>query len=105
MPRRGSTPLPLASRESRRFSWMLLTSPTREPFMTPFKTTHHARLRHLHRQHRQIREDDRSRWRRIERLRRSEVEHFDRAVLAHFDVGGLQIAMDDPAIMRGFERR
>ena len=37
-------------------------------------------------------------------LRESEVEHLYRAVAANFDVGGLQIAMDDAGIVRGLER-
>jgi hypothetical protein len=31
----------------------------------------------------------------VERFRQTKVEHFDRAVVAYFDVGRLQIAMDD----------
>ena len=41
---------------------------------------------------------------RIERLRQTEIEHLDRAVVADLDVGGFQIAMDDPAFVRRFER-
>ena len=37
-------------------------------------------------------------------LRESEVQHLDRAVLAHADVGRLQIAMDDAERVRGVER-
>ena len=33
-----------------------------------------------------------------------EVQHLHRAVLADFDVGGLQVPMDDPLLVRGFER-
>jgi hypothetical protein len=40
----------------------------------------------------------------IERFREAEVEDLDRAVLAHLHVGGLQVAMDDPVVVRGVER-
>ena len=40
----------------------------------------------------------------LHRLREAEVEHLHRAVGAHLDVRGLQIAMDDPLLVRGFER-
>ena len=40
----------------------------------------------------------------LHRLRQAEVQHLHRAVLANLDVGGLQIAMDDPLLVRGFER-
>ena len=40
----------------------------------------------------------------FQRLRQSEIQHFDHAVGADFDVGGLQIAMNDPALVRGLER-
>ena len=36
-------------------------------------------------------------------LRQSEIEHLHGAVLAHLDVRGLQIAMDDALFVRGFE--
>ena len=38
------------------------------------------------------------------RLREAEVEHLHRAVGADLDVGGLQIAMNDALLVRGFER-
>jgi hypothetical protein len=38
------------------------------------------------------------------RLRQSEVEHLHGAVLAHLDVGRLEIAMDDALLVRSFER-
>ena len=38
------------------------------------------------------------------RLRQAEVEHLHRAVVPHLDVGGLQVAVDDPLLVRGFER-
>ena len=41
---------------------------------------------------------------RLQRLCQTEVEHLDRAVGADLDVRGLQIAMDDPLLVRGFER-
>ena len=41
---------------------------------------------------------------RLHRLRQAEVQHLHRAVGAHLDVRGLQIAMDDPLLVRGFER-
>ena len=42
--------------------------------------------------------------RRIRELRQSEIQDLDRAVLAHLDVRGLQIAMDDALSVCGFER-
>ncbi len=39
-----------------------------------------------------------------ERFGETEIQHLHRAVRAHLDVGGLQIAMDDPLLVRGFER-
>jgi hypothetical protein len=41
---------------------------------------------------------------RIERLGQTEVENLDRAVGADLDVGGLQIPVDDPVLVRGLER-
>jgi len=41
---------------------------------------------------------------RTERLRQPEVEHLDRAVLASLDVGRLQIAVNDPVLVRRLER-
>ena len=35
---------------------------------------------------------------------RPEVQQLHRAVLAHLDVRGLQVSMDDPLFVRGFER-
>ena len=46
--------------------------------------------------------DDRARG--LHRLRQAEVEHLHRAVGADLDVRGLQIAMDDALLVRGFER-
>ena len=40
----------------------------------------------------------------VEHLRQTKVEHFDRAVLAHSDVRGFQISMNDPLLVRRFER-
>ena len=37
-------------------------------------------------------------------LRQAEVQHLHRAVGPHLDVRGLQIAMDDPLLVRGFQR-
>ena len=34
--------------------------------------------------------------------RRNEIEHLHRAVRAHLDVRGLEIAMDDALLVRGF---
>ena len=42
--------------------------------------------------------------RRLHRFRQAEVEHLHRAVGADLDVGGLQIAVDDPLLVRRFER-
>ena len=39
----------------------------------------------------------------LDRLRESEVEDFDDAVRAELDVGGLEVAMDDALVVRGFE--
>ena len=44
----------------------------------------------------------RCRW--LHRLREAEVEHLHRAVGAHLDIRGLQIAMDDALLVRRFER-
>ena len=41
---------------------------------------------------------------RLHRLGQPEVEHLHRAVGPHLDVRGLEIAMNDPLFMRGFER-
>ena len=41
---------------------------------------------------------------RVHGFREAEVEHLDGAVAAHLDVRGLQIAVDDPLLVRGFER-
>ena len=41
---------------------------------------------------------------RFERLRQAEVEDLHRAVGLHLDVRRFQIAMNDPLLMRGFER-
>ena len=38
------------------------------------------------------------------RLRQPEIQHFDHAVRADFDIRGFQIAMNDPALVRRFER-
>ena len=40
----------------------------------------------------------------VERLRQPEVQHLHRAVLANLDVGWLQVPMDDPLLVRRFER-
>ena len=42
--------------------------------------------------------------RRIQGFREAEVQHLHRAVAAHLDVCRLEIAVDDPLIVRGFER-
>ena len=39
----------------------------------------------------------------VEAFGQPEVQHFHRAVLADFDVRGLQVPMDDPLLVRGFE--
>ena len=41
---------------------------------------------------------------RVHGFRETEVEHLHGAVAAHLDVRGLQIAVDDPLLVRGFER-
>ena len=41
---------------------------------------------------------------RIQGLRETEVQHLDGAVVGDLDVGGFQIAMDDAALVRRFER-
>ena len=51
--------------------------------------------------HRGLRPDAR---RRCRRLGEAEVEDLHRAVGAHFDVRGLEIAMDEPLLVCGFER-
>ena len=40
----------------------------------------------------------------LHRLREAEVQHLHRAVGSHLDVRGLQIAVDDPLLVRRFER-
>ena len=40
----------------------------------------------------------------VHRLGQPEVEHLHRAVRSHLDVCGFEIAMDDPLLMRRFER-
>ena len=40
----------------------------------------------------------------VDRLRQSEIEDFDSAIRRDLDVGGLQIAVDDPFFVRGFQR-
>ena len=40
----------------------------------------------------------------LHRLGQTEVEHLHRAVGPHFDVRGLQVAVDDALLVRGFER-
>jgi hypothetical protein len=40
----------------------------------------------------------------LDRFRQPEVQHFDRAVGSHLDVGRFQIAMDDPPLMGRLER-
>ena len=39
----------------------------------------------------------------IDRFGETKVEHFDRAVVAHLDVGGLEIAVNDALFVRGLE--
>ncbi len=46
----------------------------------------------------------RTRGMRVERFGEAEVEHLHRAVRAHLDVRGLQVAVDDPLLVRGLER-
>ena len=62
---------------------------------------HTVRMSHLDRHGRHMRSDVRRRV--SDRLRQSEVEHFHGAVLAHLDVGRLEIAMDDALLVGGFE--
>ena len=40
----------------------------------------------------------------LERLRQSEVENLDHGVGPNLDVGGLQIAVDNSAVVSGFDR-
>jgi hypothetical protein len=40
---------------------------------------------------------------RVERLREAEIQDLHRAVCAHFDVRGLEIAVNDPLLVCGFE--
>ena len=46
----------------------------------------------------------RCRWWSAGHLRQSEVEHLHRAVGLDLDVGGLQVAMRDASLVRGFQR-
>jgi hypothetical protein len=41
---------------------------------------------------------------RVHGFRKAEVEHLDGAVAAHFDICRLQVAVDDPLLVRGFQR-
>ena len=41
--------------------------------------------------------------RRLQRLRQSEVQHLHDAIGSQLDVGGLQVAVDDALLVRGFE--
>ena len=61
----------------------------------------HARLRRTHGERRRILTE--SLGRRIH-LRQSEIEDFNGAVCGDLNVRGLQVAMDDAFLMRGFER-
>ena len=36
-------------------------------------------------------------------VREAEVQHLDRAVSSDLDIGGLQVAMNDALLVRGFE--
>src|SRR5438094_5579454 len=40
----------------------------------------------------------------VKSFRKTEIEHLDRTVLGDLDIGRLEIAMDDPALVRGIER-
>ena len=40
----------------------------------------------------------------LHRFRQTEVEHLHRAIGPHLDVRGLEIAVDDPLLVRRFER-
>jgi hypothetical protein len=41
---------------------------------------------------------------RVERLGQAEIQHLHRAVVAHLDVGRLEVAVDDALFVRRFER-
>jgi hypothetical protein len=60
-----------------------------------------ALVRHVGRLDRQIRHIDALA---RARFRQSEVQHFHDAVGSHLDMGRLQIAMDNPFLVRGLER-
>ena len=45
-----------------------------------------------------------ARARRLGELGQAEVQHLHRAVVAHLDVGRLEIAVNDAALVRGFQR-
>ena len=65
----------------------------------------HPRLRHRRRRDgRRLRHIRATRADRLHRLRQAEVQHLHRAVGAHLDVGGLEIAVDDPLLVRRLER-
>ena len=64
----------------------------------------HAHLRRAAGQRRRVHRVRARRAGRIQRFGETEVEHLHRAVGADFDVRGLQIAMDDALLVRGFER-
>jgi hypothetical protein len=62
-----------------------------------------ARLRRVDRERRRHRGAHARGSRRIECLRKPEVKHLHRAVWANFDVRGLEVAMDDALLVRGFK--
>src|SRR5688500_4337728 len=62
-----------------------------------------ADLRRRTGQRRRNRQAARRRRRRVERLRQTEVEHLDGAIWPQLDVGWLEVAMDDPLVVRLLE--
>lgn len=65
----------------------------------------HGRSGRRARERRRLRKIHCARWTCVRELRQPEVEHLYRSVFPHFDIGGLEIAMDDPELVRRAERR
>ena len=71
---------------------------------SPRPSRRHADLRPVRGERRGVRDRPRTGAHRVDRLGQAEVEDLDGAVRPHLDVRGLQIAVDDPLLVRSFER-
>ena len=67
------------------------------------RSQNHSRLRRRQTQRRRVRHRVGLRVF-VHRLRQSEVEHLHFAVRSDLDIGGFQVAMNDAALVRGFQR-